>query len=158
MLPIVYKNSISTWKKIWHKFCNFAFLQQQKKTISTSLSSQPGSSTCRLVHPRRPQLAPLHHRHQHRKLGCHPKREPGESAFKLSTMKSAPLRWNIRLDWAKSCARINTLASLTHRDRTRARTICYFFPHLNMQKTADYGSNNTKNSSLKHDFPIFNYE
>jgi hypothetical protein len=48
------------------------------------------------------------------------------------------------------------------RDKTRARTLfcfgLYFFPHLNIHKNLlIMGPDNAKNSSLKCDFPIFNY-
>ena len=56
---------------------SFAFLQQLKTLFST-FSSKPGSPVGRLLHPRRPRLAPLHHRHQLRQLGRHTEREPGQ--------------------------------------------------------------------------------
>jgi hypothetical protein len=51
---------------------------------------------------------------------------------------------------------------LLHRDRTRASTLCFFnlffsaFEHV--KGLLIMGPNNTKNSSLKCDFHIINYE
>jgi hypothetical protein len=43
-------------------------------------------------------------------------------------------------------------------EHARFVVLVYFFLHLNMQKTADYGPQYTKNTSLKCDLLIFNYE
>jgi hypothetical protein len=54
------------------------------------------------------------------------------------------------------------IMTLAHRDRTRASTLCFFdlffsaFEHV--KSLLIMGPNNTKNSSLKCDFHIINYE
>ncbi len=56
---------------------------------------------------------------------------------------------------------ISALAKFRHRDRTRAHTLgCFgFFSSFeHAKKPADYGPSKTKNSLLKCDFLIFNYE
>ncbi len=66
---------------------------------------------------------------------------------------------------AKLVEKLNNVTNykgLNHRDRTRARTLCCFglffssFEHA--KNLLIMSPNNTKNSTLKCDFLIFNYE
>jgi hypothetical protein len=45
-----------------------------------------------------------------------------------------------------------------HRDRTRASPLCFFSTFEHVKSLLIMGPNNTKNSSLKCDFLIINYE
>ncbi len=71
------------------------------------------------------------------------------------------LRKKYPIHESRECFKFLPLVNrIMHRDRTRSRTLCcfgYFFSYLK-KKLLILGPNNSKNSSLKCDFLILNYE